>query len=113
MLEFIARHGLENDVTGDFDSRQILHLSEIGLASEEVVTFAGEVCVWLGVAVFRQEPNPTFTPVGNDQSLLILPAKDRMWITNSDLLAKLLPVKVIVDMNGRVSKIRGVPYHIA
>src|SRR5262245_11446066 len=36
VLEFIARHDLKNAVEGDFDSRQILNVSEIGLPSEDV-----------------------------------------------------------------------------
>src|SRR5262249_16390266 len=39
VLEFIARHNLKNAINGDFDSRQILNVSEIGLPSENVLEF--------------------------------------------------------------------------
>jgi catechol 2,3-dioxygenase-like lactoylglutathione lyase family enzyme len=112
VLEFIARHDLKNAVEGDFDSRQILHVSEIGLPSEDVVAFANQLCAALDLSVFRQEPNETFTPVGDDQGLLILPIKDRIWIPNSGVPAKLLPVRVKGETNAKKWEVRGVPYEI-
>jgi catechol-2,3-dioxygenase len=112
VLEFIARHNLKNAVEEDFNSRQILNVSEIGLPSENVIEFANELCTALDLSVFRQEPNETFTPVGDDHGLLILPVKDRIWIPNSGVPAKLLPVKVKGDTNGKEWEVRGVPYSI-
>lgn len=112
VLEFIARHNLKNAANGDFDSRQILNVSEIGLPSEDVIGFATELCTTLNLPVFQQQPNETFTPIGDDNGLFILPIKDRIWIPNSGVPAKLLPVKVTGDVNGREWEIRGVPYSI-
>jgi len=112
VLEFIARHDLQDAVAGDFDSRHILNLSEIGLPSEDVVTLANELCTRLGLSVFRQQRNETFTPVGDDNGLFILPIKDRIWIPNSGVPARLLPVKVRGEANGQSWEVRGVPYQI-
>ena len=112
ILEFIARHNLRNAVQWDFDSSQILNVSEIGLPSQHVVGFADELCSKLGVSVFRQATNETFTPVGDDHGLLILPVKDRIWMPDSGVLAKMSPVKVIGNANGRDWEVRGVPYEI-
>jgi catechol-2,3-dioxygenase len=112
VLEFIARHNLTNAADGDFDSRQILSVSEIGLASEDVIGFADELCKKLGLSVFMQEPNENFTPVGDDNGLFILPIKNRIWIPNSGVPAKLLPVRVQGTANGRNWEVRGVPYEI-
>jgi catechol 2,3-dioxygenase-like lactoylglutathione lyase family enzyme len=112
VLEFIARHNLKNTVESDFDSRQILNVSEIGLPSEGVIAFANDLCSKLNISVFKQEPNETFTPVGDDNGLFILPIKNRMWIPNSGVLAKLLPVHVKVDVNGKLWQVRGVPYEV-
>jgi len=112
VLEFIARHNLENAVSKDFDSEQILNISEIGLPSANVIRFANELCTALDLSVFRQEPNETFTPVGDDNGLFILPIKNRIWIPNSGVPAKLLPVKVTGDTNGKEWEVRGVPYSI-
>lgn len=112
VLEFIARHNLKNVVVDDFDSRQILDISEIGLPSEDVITFANELCAWLVLSVFKQEPSATFTPVGDDHGLFILPIKDRIWIPNSGVPAKLLPVKVTVNVDGKPWEVQGMPYEL-
>jgi catechol-2,3-dioxygenase len=112
VLEFIARHTLNNASNEAFDSRQILNISEIGLPSENVIEFANHLCTELGVSVYKQEPNKNFTPVGDENGLLILPVKDRIWMPDSGVPAKLLPVKVKGEANGREWEVRGVPYEI-
>src|SRR5919108_130131 len=63
ILEFIARHTLNNASNEGFDSRQILNVSEIGLPSENVLELANDLCLRLGVSVYKQEPNENFTAV--------------------------------------------------
>ena len=112
VLEFIARHELKNAVDGDFDGSQIINISEIGLPSENVIEFANQLCIALDLSVFKQGPNETFTPVGDNDGLLILPIKDRIWIPDSGVPAKYLPVRVRGEANGRKWEVRGVPYRI-
>jgi len=112
VLEFIARHEMNNVRQGDFDSSQILNVSEIGLPSEDVITLANKLCTQLGLSVFHQEPNETFTSVGDDNGLFILPIKDRIWMPQSGVPAKLFPVTVKGDVNGKKWEVRGVPYEI-
>ena len=57
VLEFIARHTLNNAVDERFDSRQILNISEIGLPSENVIELANDLCSRLGIVAYKQEPN--------------------------------------------------------
>jgi catechol-2,3-dioxygenase len=108
VLEFIARHSLNNPVDGDFDSSNILNVSEIGLPSENVIALANELCSKLRISVYKQEPNETFTPVGDENGLFILPVQDRIWMPDSGVPAKLLPVRV----RGEGWEVRGVPYEI-
>lgn len=112
VLEFIARRDLKNPVEGGFDSRRILNVSEIGLPSEDVIGLADALCAKLGLSVFRQQPNENFTPVGDDNGLFILPVKNRIWIPNSGVPAKLLPVTVRGESNGKPWEVRGFPYEI-
>lgn len=112
VLEFIARHNLKNAVLNDFESQQILNISEIGLPSKDVIAFANELCSKLSLSVFQQKPDETFTPVGDDHGLFILPIQDRIWIPNSGVPAKLLPVKVVGEASGKRWEVRGVPYEI-
>lgn len=113
VLEFIARHAMQNAVDENFDERQILNISEIGLPSEDVIGWANELCTKLSLSAYMQEPNENFTPVGDENGLFILPLKDRIWMPNSGMPARLLPVKVRVDVNGKAWEVRGYPYEIA
>lgn len=108
VLEFIARHNLQNAAEGEFGSKSILNVSEIGLPSENVIAFAQELCSKLGLSIYKQEPNETFTPVGDDNGLFILPVKGRIWMPDSGVPARMLPVKV----SGEGWEVRGVPYEI-
>lgn len=112
VLEFIARHRLNNGSDEPFDSRQLLNVSEIGLPSENVVELADNLCRRLGIPVYQQEPHEVFTPVGDENGLLILPVKDRIWMPDSGVPARLLPVRVKGEANGRDWEVRGVPYEI-
>lgn len=112
VLELIARHNMKKPREGEFGSEQIINVSEIGLPSEDVVEFANELCTKLDLSVFMQEPNESFTPVGDDNGLLIVPAKDRIWKPDTGVPARLLPVQVWGESNGREWQVRGVPYEI-
>lgn len=112
VLEFIARHNLQNATVSDFDSTQILNVSEVGLPSQDVIGLANEICDQLGLSVFRQEPNETFTPVGDDNGLFILPIANRIWMPDSGVPARLLPVTVTGISDGKRWEVRGVPYQI-
>jgi catechol-2,3-dioxygenase len=112
ILEFIARHELQNAASAPFDSGQILQISEIGLASKDVIGFAKQLCETLGVSVYKQEPKADFTPVGDENGLLILAVENRIWYPNTGIPARLLPVKVDVAANGKAFHIRGAPYEI-
>ncbi|HRQ23296.1 MAG TPA: hypothetical protein PLF42_07705 [Anaerolineales bacterium] len=112
ILEFIARHNQQNAVHAPFDSGQILQISEIGLASQDVIAFARELCERLGVSVYKQEPKADFTPIGDEDGLLILPVENRIWYPNTGIPARMLSVKVDVEVNGKPFTIRGAPYEI-
>jgi catechol-2,3-dioxygenase len=112
VLEFIARHNLKNAATADFGGAHILNVSEIGLPSEDVLAFVQDIELRLGLHPYRQEPNERFTAVGDDHRMLILPIQGRIWIPNSGVPARLLPVKVKGEADGREWEVRGVPYEI-
>jgi len=112
VLEFIARRNLKNPVEGGFDSSHILNVSEIGLPSEDVIGLADKLCATLGLSAFHQEPNESFTPVGDDNGLLILPVKGRIWYPNSGVPAKELPIHVKGDVDSGEFEVRGVPYGV-
>ncbi len=112
ILEFIARHDQKNAVEFPFNSEQILQVSEIGLPSKDVIYFAKELCEKLGVSVYKQEPNESFTPIGDEDGLLILPVENRIWYPNTGVPARMLPVKVDIEVEGKEFKLSGVPYDV-
>jgi len=112
ILEFIARHDQKNATEIPFNSEQILQVSEIGLPSKDVISFAKELCGKLGVSVYKQEPNETFTPIGDEDGLFILPIENRIWYPNTGVPARMLSVKVDIEMNGKEFKLSGVPYEV-
>jgi catechol-2,3-dioxygenase len=112
ILEFIARHNQKNATQESFNNQQILQISEIGLPSKDVISFAKELCSKLGIEVYKQDFNETFTPIGDEDGLLILPIENRIWYPNTSVPAKLLDVKVDLEVNGKKFHISGVPYEI-
>ena len=112
ILEFIARHEQKNAVDSEFNSKQILQISEIGLPSKDVISFAKELCNKLGMNVYRQDFNETFTPIGDEDGLLILPIENRIWYPNTGVPAKLLEVHLIVQVSKGLFQITGYPYHV-
>lgn len=113
VLEFIVRHTLQNPASGEFGSRMILNISEIGLPSGDVVGLANELCSKLGLATYKQDANENFTPVGDENGLLILPKEDRIWMPDSGVPARMLPVHVWGQADGRSWEVHGLPYEIA
>ena len=112
ILEFIARHDQMNASNSPFDSRQIINISEIGLPSQDVISFAKELSEKLGVSIYRQEPDDTFTPIGDEDGLFILPIESRIWYPNTGVPAKLLEVKVNFEVNGKEFELSGPPYDL-
>ena len=112
ILEFIARHDQKNATEIPFNSEQILQVSEIGLPSKDVISFAKELCEKLGVSVYKQEPTETFTPIGDEDGLFILPIENRIWYPNTGVPAQMLSVQVDVEVDGKEFKLSGVPYEV-
>lgn len=112
ILEFIARHDQKNATDEAFNSKHILQISEIGLPSTDVISFAKELCVKLGLSVYRQDFNETFTPLGDEDGLLILPVENRIWYPNTGIPAKLLEVQVDLEISWKIFHISGMPYEI-
>jgi catechol-2,3-dioxygenase len=101
ILEFIARHTLDNARAGEFTNRNILSVSEIGLATENVQALAAQLCENLGLTVYDGAGSETFTAVGDENGLLIIVRQGRQWYPNLVTPAEFLPLRVKVEVNGR------------
>jgi catechol-2,3-dioxygenase len=78
ILEFIARHNLQNAAAGGFDWRDILSASEIGLVVPEVSAAIAALKGKLGIADYIGV-SETFAPIGNEHGLFIVAHADRKW----------------------------------
>lgn len=80
LLEFIARHDLDNNQSTSFDSKSILNISEIGIVNETPLELANQLIEKHGLEFFTKNPNSElFSAVGNDEGLLIIVQPNRNW----------------------------------
>ncbi len=78
LLEYIARHDLKNAAEGPFTSKDILHASEIGLISRDVMATSAELQSALSWPVYRSA-GPDFQPIGDAHGLIIVFPTGRNW----------------------------------
>jgi len=80
LLEFIARHDLDNAQTEAFSSKAILNISEIGIVSENPLALGEQLIEQHGLEFFSKNANSElFAAVGDDEGLLIMVKPNRNW----------------------------------
>ena len=80
LLEFIARHDLDNAQTEAFSSKAILNISEIGIVNENPLKLGNQLIEEHGLDFFSKNDNTDlFSAVGDDEGLLIIVKPNRNW----------------------------------
>nr|WP_307838558.1 VOC family protein [Flavobacterium sp. ASV13] len=80
LLEFIARHDLNNAQTETFTSKSILNISEIGIVNENPLALGKELIAKHDLGFFsKNDNNEIFAAVGDDEGLLIMVRPNRNW----------------------------------
>lgn len=80
LLEFIARHDLENSKTESFSSKSILNISEIGIVNENPLELGNQLIEKYGLEFFTKNTNSElFAAIGDDEGLLIMVKPNRNW----------------------------------
>jgi catechol-2,3-dioxygenase len=100
ICELIARHTLPSGAVESFSGRNFMSISEIGLAVEDVPDFVQKAQTTLGSPIYRGETNDQFTPVGDENGLLIVVKRGRAWYPEGKVQAVEAPLKVIVSERG-------------
>ncbi|AZI42893.1 hypothetical protein EHF33_09135 [Deinococcus psychrotolerans] len=95
VLECIARHRLTNTSDQAFGPESLLSVSEIGYAVEDVAQSAAGLQQQLGLDVFGTASN-AFTPLGDDEGLLIVVKLGRAWFPTRQA-AQRLPVTLTLQ----------------
>jgi catechol 2,3-dioxygenase-like lactoylglutathione lyase family enzyme len=80
LLEFIARHDLDNLQIKQFSSKSILNISEIGIVDENPLDLGEELIENHDLAFFTKNFNSdNFAAIGDDEGLLIIVKPYRNW----------------------------------
>ena len=79
ILEFIARHNLNNAAPGAFTTADILYASEIGIVVDDVGEAVKAARRDWGFHVFGGSQSDDFAAVGTDEHLLIFSKRGRPW----------------------------------
>jgi len=97
IVELIARHELYNASSEPqlFGARDILSISEIGVAAVDVAELRVAVEEQTGAVPYR-ESSETFCALGDAEGLIILVADGRVWYPNTGVSASRLPVRMVV-----------------
>jgi hypothetical protein len=94
VLELIIRRDLDNATTGPFSSDDLLCISEVGVASPNVLALATFLTEAADVPSYGADPESSFSPVGDTDGLLILVSPRRAWFPTTDRLAATSPIRI-------------------
>jgi len=81
LLEYIARHDLDNSVEGEFSVNDILYVSEIGFVTDDVLEMGNNLMKSLEITQY-QDGSSRFWPIGDEHGLLLMMQKGSMWVSN-------------------------------
>jgi len=114
ILEFIARHNLPNAAEGEFNERDILYASEIGIVVDDVASAVHAARRDWGLAVFAGTQSEDFAAVGTDEALLIFAKRGRPWFGGDGAEADVFETEAAFsgDRNAEL-KLPGLPYTLA
>ena len=100
IVEYIARHDLNNDADGDFDPRDILYASEIAFVTDDVPATAGELRRAAGVGPYRGGGSDQFAALGDERGLLLVMKRGRVISFEA-------PQRKAVDVFRTSARVRG------
>lgn len=102
ILEFIARHDLDNASEKPFDGNSILSVSEIGLVSKNVEEQCDELFIKYGLTPYVKQPKlPKFIVLGTVTGLFILVEENRNWYP-TDQKSKSFWTKIVFNQEGEI-----------
>lgn len=132
ILELIARYGKTSPPAADqahaaaqdhaaglnierpFAASEIIGITELGISADSVVDTVAMLLARLpGVTVYDGAGSDMFTAVGDEDGLLIVVHRGRIWFPNTGVPAENLPLEVLVEVeNGQRCLLTAPPYPI-
>ena len=114
ILEFIARYDLQNEMPGDFGATDLLHISEIGMAFEDVPQQLEKFRTAFHLEPYRNSVSEEFAALGETRGLFIVVKIGRNWFPTNNTPAKISPVEVTIEgVEGQTQQLDSYPYHIS
>lgn len=113
LLEYIARHDLQNSASGEFSINDLLYVSEIGLIVDDVEQTGTTIQKSLNLDSYR--PSENFIPIGDEYGLLLMIKKGRVWSSNPNQTNQVGVFKTSVSIRNSMAsgwKSTNYPYEI-
>jgi len=111
ILELIARHNQPTSSMADFSAHSLLSISEFGIASEAVPQTVAILNESMSVQVYDGADSQRFTAVGDEQGLLIIVQRGRVWMPDSGRPAEYVPFNLqAINKQGRIFQISAPTY---
>ena len=110
ILEFIARHNLDNQSDIPFTSANILEISEIGLPATEVIPVAAGFEAKLGLPIYDGRGSDMFAAVGDERGLLIVVPEGHPWLPTDSTSAAPMPVRIATPDVASDYSVTDLPY---
>ena len=83
VVEFIARHNLDNASDAPFSASSLIEVSEISLATPDVLQTAMDLQHRLGIDVYDGKGSDTFSAVGDERGLFIVVRSGRVGLAST------------------------------
>ncbi len=100
IVEFIARHNLNNATAGAFTAQTIVSVSEIGLVVDDVAGMVRTLQSTLGLEIY-QNMAENFAPLGDEHGLFIVVKRGRTWLA-SNKHSEVYPTTVTIQGNSEL-----------
>jgi catechol 2,3-dioxygenase-like lactoylglutathione lyase family enzyme len=114
VVEYIARHDLQNGAQGAFDSKDILYASEIGLIVDDVPGVASNLKELLGIGQYRGGSDQ-FTALGDEHGLLLIMKRGRVVSFDAEEKKAVSVFRTAASVRGAekaTHHIAGFPYEV-
>lgn len=101
IMEFIARHDLDNDSDVPFSGTSLCSISEVGMVTDDVQNFTKSLKSTFDVPVYDGDGSDVFSAIGDPEGLLIVVPEGREWFPATGIHATFCPLEIVFD-DGKV-----------
>ena len=112
IVEFIARHNLDNATDMPFTSNNILEVSEAGLPVEDVRRTATELEETLKLPVYDGKGSDMFAAVGDERGLFIVVPIGHPWLPTDSTSAIPMPIQIATPDIPSDYSVADLPYNL-